>query len=78
MRQADIAVIEPDYREWFALIEMEDVAADDHERLKRFSDEDAPSIKELERKLRSVDRALEWLREEGLTPEGLPRVVAEG
>lgn len=77
LREADIATIDRDYREWYALIEMEDAAADDCERLKRFSDDDAPGVKELERKLRAIDRALRWLREEGLAPVGLPRPAAE-
>lgn len=54
--------------EWYALIEMEDVAADDYKRLSELSDKDAPIVRELEKKLRAIDRALDWLRVNGLSP----------
>lgn len=72
LRSADLAVTEPNYSEWFALIEMENVAADELERLSQFSDRDAPGVKEFTRKLRTVNRALDWLRTAGLAPSGLP------
>ena len=59
-------------QEWFALIESEGFAADERARLALFSDEDAAGLKELDRKLKTIDRALKWLREEGLAPAELP------
>jgi len=69
---AELAVTEKKHSEWFALIEMENVAADELEKLSQFSDDDTPGVKELRRKLRTVARALDWLRSEGFAPEGLP------
>jgi hypothetical protein len=77
LRSADLVVGPRNYPEWYALIEMEDVAADERERLSQFSDSDAPGVKELDRKLKTVDRALRWLRTAGLGPQGLPANVDE-
>jgi len=74
---AGLIVSPKSHQEWFALIEMEDVAADEHERLAQFSDSDAPGVKELERKLKTVNHALRWMRTEGLGPTGLPVGVDE-
>jgi hypothetical protein len=72
LRAADLAVSDRHFPEWFALIEMEDIAADELEKLRLFSDADSPAVKDLERKLKAIDRALQWLRNEGLAPAGLP------
>ena len=72
LRALDLTVGPSDYTEWFALIEMEDVAADELERLRQFSDSGAPGVREFEQKLKAVNRALEWLRAEGLAPGALP------
>ncbi|WP_028065251.1 hypothetical protein [Solirubrobacter soli] len=60
------------HQEWFALIESEGFAADQLSLLSLFSDDDAPVIKELKSKLKTIDRALAWFREEGLAPAELP------
>jgi hypothetical protein len=39
-----------------------------HERLDEFSDRDAPLVKELGRKLITVERALKYLKAQGLAP----------
>jgi hypothetical protein len=70
--QRDLRVAPPSYPEWFALVSMEDAIAEDLSRLRRFSDEGAPGIKELERKLHAVERALHWFEEHGLRPPGPP------
>lgn len=62
----------PGKPEWFVLVAMENQLSDDLARLSRFSEKDAPGLKEIQRKLRSVRRALEWLESEGLAPGGLP------
>ena len=62
----------PGKPEWFVLVAMENQLSDDLARLSRFSDKDAPGLKEIERKLRSVRRAREWLQSEGLAPGELP------
>ena len=77
LRSADLAVGPKSYPEWYALIEMEDIAADERERLSKFSDPDAAGVKELDRKLMTVNRALGWLRAEGLGPEASPAGLGE-
>jgi hypothetical protein len=59
------------HAEWFALIESEGFAADEHSELALFSDEDANVLKALESKLKTIDRALNWFREERLAPAEL-------
>jgi len=61
----------PGHREWSALVTMEDAITDEHARLRLFSDDGSPSVKELEGKLESVRRALSWLQSEGLDPARL-------
>jgi hypothetical protein len=68
LQQGNLAVTAAGHAEWYALIEMEDVAADDYKRLSELSDKDAPSVRELQKKLRAIDRALDWLRVNGLSP----------
>jgi hypothetical protein len=72
LAQRDLQVAPAGYPEWFALVSMEDAIAEDLSRLRRFSDHDAPGTKELERKLRAVERALHWFEEHELRPQGLP------
>jgi hypothetical protein len=72
LARADLVITDLQHSEWFALIEMEDVATDEHERLALYSDNDAAVVKELARKLRSVRRALVWMEEQGLGPKLLP------
>lgn len=59
------------HAEWFALVAMEDVATDAWSRQRRLSDDDAPSVKLLDHKRESVRKALDWMRERGLSPARL-------
>ena len=61
----------PGHREWSALVTIEDAITDEHARLRLFSDDGSRSVKELEQKLESVRRALNWLQSEGLDPARL-------
>ncbi len=69
LHEDNLAVTAAGHAEWYALIEMEDVAADDYKRLSELSYKDAPIVRE--RELRAIDRALDWLRANGLSPLGL-------
>jgi hypothetical protein len=71
LAQRALEVAPPAYAEWFALVSMRSAIEQDLAQLRLFSDEAAPGIKELERKLRSVERALEWFEEHDLNPSGL-------
>jgi len=53
---------------WRVLVETEIEIRREHERLDEFSDEASPALKELKRKIETVERALKYLREIGLEP----------
>lgn len=53
---------------WEVLRDLEMQVSREHERLDEFSDPDAPSIKELKRKLETTRRALKYLADNGLGP----------
>ena len=53
---------------WRVLVETEIEVRREHERLDEFSDESAQSLKELKRKIEAIERALQYLRENGLEP----------
>ena len=53
---------------WKNLAEIEVEVRRQHERIDEFSDKDSASVKELDRKIRAVERALNYLRENGLEP----------
>lgn len=57
-----------DDRIWFLLCELESQIARQLQSLVPFSDPDAPSVKALERKARTVRRAIEYLVDHGLAP----------
>lgn len=63
--------LEQDGAVWRILVETEIVVRREHERLDEFSDESAPALKELKRKIEAIERALKYLRENGLEP-GVP------
>jgi len=64
--------LEPDPDVWRILSETEIQVRREHERLDEFSDESSPALKELKRKINAVERALKYLRENGLEPQVLP------
>ncbi|AUI50928.1 alpha/beta hydrolase [Arthrobacter crystallopoietes] len=63
--------LEPDTALWRTLAETEIEVRREHERLDEFSDEAAPALKELKRKIDAIERALKYLRDNGLEP-GVP------
>ena len=58
--------LEQDPNIWSSLIETEIAVRREHARLVAISDESAPSLKELQRKLVVIDRALTYLNKHGL------------
>lgn len=54
---------------WRNLVETEIQVRRERERLDEFSDESAPLLKELKRKLDVIERALKYLNENGIAPE---------
>lgn len=62
------AGLEQDPAVWRALAETERQVRREHERLDEFSDPSAPSLKELQRKILAIERALEYMRKHGLDP----------
>ncbi len=59
------------YPEWFLLATMENQVVRELRRLRLFSDDGASGVKELERKLRHIQRALHWMRDRDLSPKEL-------
>ncbi|WP_104090822.1 alpha/beta hydrolase [Cryobacterium sp. N19] len=60
--------LEQDPSVWRVLVETEIEVRRQYERLDEFSDESSPSLKELKRKIGTIERALKYLRENGLEP----------
>jgi hypothetical protein len=60
--------LEQDPETWSGLIETGIAVRREYARLQAVSDESAPSLKELQRKLVAVDRALTYLSKHGLAP----------
>lgn len=60
--------LEPDLGLWQVLVETEIEVRREHERLDEFSDESAPALKELKRKIDAIERALKYLTDHGLEP----------
>lgn len=54
--------LEPDYAIWWNLVDVEAQLRREHERVDEISDENAPSVKELKRKLVAVERGLAYLK----------------
>jgi hypothetical protein len=61
--------LEQDPAVWRILAETEIEARRQHERLDEFSDESSPSLKELKRKIVTIERALNYLKDNGLEPD---------
>ncbi|WP_154604900.1 lipase family protein [Arthrobacter sp. AQ5-05] len=57
---------------WRILAQTEIEVRREHERLDEFSDETAPTLNELKRKIDAIERALKYLTENGLEPSGAP------
>ncbi|MDN3495290.1 alpha/beta hydrolase [Planococcus sp. APC 4015] len=60
--------LESDPAVWQILTEAEIEVRREHERLDEFSDESAPGLKLVKRKITTIERALRYLRENGLEP----------
>jgi pimeloyl-ACP methyl ester carboxylesterase len=65
----DLQSLEQDPAVWRSLVETEMEIRRQYERLDEFSDDSAHSIKELRRKIEAVERALEYMSENGLAPD---------
>lgn len=63
--------LEQDPAVWHNLVEIESEVRREHERFDEFSDDNAPGVKELKRKIIAVERALTYMREKGLEPGAL-------
>ncbi len=60
--------LEPDPGVWRILAETEIEVRREYERLDEFSDDSAPALKELKRKIEAIERALKYLRDNDLEP----------
>lgn len=60
--------LEPDHALWGLLAANEITFRREYERLDEFSDESAPALKELKKKLETIERAMKYLSETGLEP----------
>ena len=63
---------------WRALVETEIEVRRQYERLDEFSDESAPTLKELKRKLAAIERALDYLKEKNLASNPHAGAMSEG
>ncbi|MCJ1709633.1 lipase family protein [Clavibacter michiganensis subsp. phaseoli] len=61
--------LEPDRAVWDILAQTEIAIRREHERLDEFSDEGSPALKELKRKIITIERAMTYLSENGMEPE---------
>ncbi len=61
-----------DRREWQILNQMSSTVANDLRRHQQVSDRGSNQVKEAERKLRAIRRALEWMGKNELDPPALP------
>lgn len=74
-RQLTIAVLrelqrlDADPGIWRALVETEIEVRRQYERIDEFSDDSAPALKDLARKLAAIERALKYLKDKGLAPD---------
>lgn len=61
--------LEPDYTLWSILVSNEIAFRREYERLDEFSDDSAQGLKELRKKLETIERAMKYLSENGLEPD---------
>ena len=66
--------LEQDPAAWRVLAETEIEVRREYERLDEFSDESSPGLKELKRKIETIERALKYLKDNGLEPDTTPSV----
>ncbi|TFD38353.1 hypothetical protein E3T37_09855 [Cryobacterium sp. TMT2-10] len=66
--------LEQDPAAWRILAETEIEVRREYERLDEFSDESSPGLKELKRKIETIERALKHLKDNGLEPDTTPSV----
>ncbi|MBY9075966.1 lipase family protein [Nocardioides sp. WL0053] len=60
--------LDPDHSSWLVFAEIESYLAAEHARLSPLSDEKSATIRELNRKVRIVRKAIDWMVRHGLTP----------
>lgn len=60
--------LEQDPAVWHTLVEIEAEVRREYERLDEFSDDSAPGLKELKRKITAIERALKYMRDNKLEP----------
>ena len=65
--------LEQDPAVWHLLVETERQVRRAHERLDEYSDPKSPVLVELRKKIQLVERALDFMREEGLEPAAEPQ-----
>ena len=63
--------LEQDPAVWHNLVEIESEVRREYERFDEFSDDNSAGMKELKRKLTAVERALAYMRDEGLEPDAV-------
>lgn len=68
--------LEQDPAVWQLLVETERQVRRAHERLDEYSDPKSPVLVELRKKIQLVERALDFMREEGLEPEAGPQTYS--
>ncbi|PPF66530.1 hypothetical protein C5E16_11285 [Clavibacter michiganensis] len=61
--------LEPDRAVWDLLVQTEIAVRREHERLDEFSDESSSALKELKRKIVTIERALKYLSENDMEPQ---------
>ena len=61
--------LEQDPATWRILAETEIEVRREYERLDEFSDESSPALKELKQKIQTIERALKYLKDNGLAPD---------
>lgn len=74
LARRDLHLASRGYAEWYLLCSMEASLASERRRLQRLCDSGARVVKELDLKLKHVQRALKWMRELDLGPRELPFV----
>jgi pimeloyl-ACP methyl ester carboxylesterase len=68
--------LEQDPAVWHLLVETERQVRRAHERLDEYSDPKSPVLVELRKKIQLVERALDFMREEGLEPAAEPQTTS--